>query len=98
MASLKNESQLFSESAEDEKERKLQRRREQDRARRASESAEQREERLVKRRVRDWARRAAQTVEQRQACLQCRRNRLNIESAEEREARLQQMREPATSC
>ena len=69
MASSKNESQLFSESAEDEKERKLQRRRVRDRARRASESAEQREERLTKRRVRDRARRAAQTVEQRHASM-----------------------------
>ena len=70
---IKNESQLFSESAEDERERKLQKRRERDRARCA-----RRTKRLAKRRVRDRAGRAAQTAEQRQACLQCRRGRLML--------------------
>ena len=40
--------------------------------------------------MRDRARCVAQTVEQRQSLLQQRRDRLNTESAEEREARLQQ--------
>ena len=47
------------ESAEAKRERRLQRRRERDRA---SETAEQREERLSRRRIRDRARRAAQSV------------------------------------
>ena len=54
MASSTNESQLFSESAEDQRERKLQRRRERERARRASESAEQRE-------AEDWQRGESET-------------------------------------
>ena len=67
----------------------LQRRRERERACRASETAKQREGRLAIRRVIDRARRAAQAVEQRQAFLQSRCERLNAESAEAREIRLQ---------
>ena len=81
------------ESAEAKRERRLQRRRERERAHRASETAEQREERLSRRRIRDRARRAAQSVEQRQTLLQLRRERLNDESGEERDVRLEQMRE-----
>ena len=62
-----------------------------ERAHRASETAEQREERLSRRRIRDRARRAAQSVEQRQTLLQLRRERLNDESGEERDVRLEQM-------
>ena len=51
-------SPLTSELAVDERERRLQRRRERERARRDSETAEQREERLRKRRMRDRTRRA----------------------------------------
>ena len=47
------------ESAEAKRERRLQRRRERERAHRASETAEQREERLSRIRIRDRARRAA---------------------------------------
>ena len=47
-----------------------------------------RTEKIGKRRIRYRARRAARIVEQ---SLQRRRDRLNVESAEEREARLQQM-------
>ena len=54
-------SPLTSELVVDERERRLQRRWERERARRDSETAEQREERLRKRRMRDRARRAAQT-------------------------------------
>ena len=50
---------LTSELAVDERDRRLQRRRERERARRDSETAEQREERLRKRRMRDRARRVA---------------------------------------
>jgi hypothetical protein len=73
------------------REQSLQRRRERERARRQSESAEQREERLRRRRVRDRARRAAQSVEQRQVLLQRRRDRLIAESAEQRGARLRDL-------
>ena len=59
----------------------------------ASETAEQREEQLSRRRIRDRIRRAAQSVKQRQILLQLRRERLNAESGEERDVRLQQMRE-----
>ena len=48
-------SPITSELAVDERERRLQRRRERERARRDSETAEQREERLRKRRMRDRA-------------------------------------------
>ena len=51
------------------REDRLQRRRERERARRASETAEQREERLRVGRARDRARRAAQTAEERDARL-----------------------------
>ena len=51
------------------REDRLQRRRERERARRASETAEQREERLRVRRARDRARRAAQTAEESDANL-----------------------------
>ena len=64
------------ESAEAKRERRLQRRRERERAHRASETAEQQEERLSRRRIRDGARRAAQSVEQRQTLLQLRWERL----------------------
>lgn len=50
--------------AEEQRERRLQRRRERERFRRASETAKQREDRLSRRRIRDRARRAAQTVDQ----------------------------------
>ena len=77
------------------REDRLQRRRERERAHRASETAEQREERLRVRRARDRARRAAQTAEERDARLrQIRDNRrqsLATESEEERAARLQQV-------
>ena len=43
MATSKNKSELFSESAENERERKLQRRRERERARRASEYKEKKD-------------------------------------------------------
>ena len=63
----------------------LSRRRIRDRTRR--ETAEQREEWLIRRGIRDRIRRA---IEQRQALL---REKLNAESDEERDVRLQQMRE-----
>ena len=65
---------MNSEPVLNKRELRLQWRRERDRARRQSESAEQCEERLRRRRIRDRARRAAQTVEQRQLCLQRRRD------------------------
>ena len=83
------------------REDRLQRRRERERARRASETAEQREERLRVRRVRDRARRAAQTAEEREARLrqihdnQC--QSLATESEEQRAVRLQQMRDRLVS-
>ena len=49
------------------REKRLRSRREQERARRASETVEQREERLRKRRMRDRARRASQATEDREA-------------------------------
>ena len=83
------------------REDRLQRRRERERTRRASETAEQREERLRVRRARDRARRAAQTAEERDARLrQIRDNRrqsLATESEEERAVRLQQMRDRLAS-
>ena len=70
MSSKKNDqSSSASEPAEEQRQIRLQRRRERERASRASETAEQREERLRKRRNRDRARRAAQSEEQRQALL-----------------------------
>ena len=54
-------------------------------------SDEQREEWLRRRRIRDTARCAAQNVEQRHLSLQQRCDRLIAESAEQREARLQDM-------
>ena len=62
MESYSNSSAKVPESSGNREDR-LQRRRERERARRASETAEQREERLRVRRARDRARRAAQTVE-----------------------------------
>ena len=56
-------SPLTSELAVDERERRLQRRRERERACRDSETAEQREERLRKRQMRDRARCAAQKLQ-----------------------------------
>ena len=77
------------------REDRLQRRRERERARRASETAEQREERLRVRRARDRARRAAQSAEERDArlrqILDNRRQSLATESEEERAVRLEQM-------
>ena len=77
----------------DKREKCLQRRRERERSRRASETAEEREERLRKRRVRDRARRAAQSASAREIDLQQRRERSAAESPESREARLQRMRD-----
>ena len=71
------------------RENRLQRRREQERSRRASETAEEREERLRKRRVRDRARHAAQSDAARQANLLRRRERSAAESPDARGARLQ---------
>ena len=72
-------------------ESKLQRRRERERARRASETAAEKEARLRKRRMRDRARRAAETEEQRQTRLQRKRSReserLAAESEQHRLAR-----------
>ena len=52
------------------------------------------EQRLSRRRIRDRARRKAQSaVEQRQILLQRRQEKLNAESGEQRDVRLQQMRE-----
>ena len=75
MESYSNSSARVPESSRNREDR-LQRRRERERARRASETAEQREERLRVRRARDRARRAAQTAEERDARLrQIRDNR-----------------------
>ena len=94
MESYSNSSARVPESSGNREDR-LQRRRERERAHRASETAEQREERLRVRRTRDRARRAAQTAEERDARLrQIRDNRrqsLASESEEERAARQQQM-------
>ena len=76
------------ESAEAKRERRLQKTAK-ERGSRASETAKQREERLSRRSIRDRVRRAAQSVEQRQTLLQLRRGRLNTESREERDVRLQ---------
>ena len=62
-------SPLTSELAVDERERRLQRRWEREKACHDSETAEQREERLRKQRMRDRAKRAAQTTQQRESCL-----------------------------
>ena len=67
--------------------------RERERARRDSETAKQREEPLRRQRMRDRARRAAQTIEQRKSGLQQRHDGLVAESTQEREARLEQMRD-----
>ena len=76
-------------------ESKLQRRRERERARRASETAAEKEARLRKRRMRDRARRAAETEEQRQTRLQQKRSReserLAAESEQHRLARLERV-------
>ena len=70
-------------------ERKLQSRRERDRAHRASETAAEKEEWLRKRRVRDQAKRAAESEEQRDARLQQKRTRkserLTAETEQQRE-------------
>ena len=65
MESYSNSSARVPESSGNREDR-LQRRRERERAHRASETAEQREERLRVRRARDRARRAAQTAEERE--------------------------------
>ena len=100
MESYSNSSARVPESSGNSEDR-LQRRRERERARRASDTAEQREERLRVRRARDRARRAAQTAEERDARLrQIRDNRrqsLATESEEERAVRLQQMRDRLAS-
>ena len=75
-----------SELAAERKERRLQRRRELDKARHAAESSQKREERLAIRRVRDRAKRAAQSEQEGRAVLQSRRARLNNESDQQREA------------
>ena len=67
---------------------RLQRRRERERTRHAAETAEQRERRLRQRRERDRARRAAQSSERRDWHLS---ERLASETAEEREDRLQRL-------
>ena len=67
--------------------------RERERRLRASESAEQRESRLAKQRVRDTARRAAQSTVQRERALQQRRERFTDETTENREARLETVRQ-----
>ena len=64
----------------------------------ASETAKQREERLNRRRIRDMYMQGlgvqpSQSVEQRQTFFHVRRERLNTKSGEERDDRLQQMRE-----
>ena len=87
--SCSNESgSFFAKLAESKRERKLQRRQ---REHGASERAKQREGRLSRRRIRDRARWAAQRVEGRETLLQSRRERLDAESAEQREARLHQI-------
>ena len=68
MESYSNPSARVPESSGNREDR-LQRRRERERARRTSETVEQREERLRVRRARDRARRAAQTAEERDARL-----------------------------
>ena len=82
-------------SEEIKRERRLQRRREQARARRASETVEHRDERLRNRRVRDRAWRtdqtAAETAEESEARLQATRDRRAAESSEARETRLQRI-------
>ena len=86
MESYSNSSARVPESSGNREDR-LQRRRERERARRASETVEQREERLRMRRARDRARRAAQTEEERAARLQQmsanQRHRLTSETEEE---------------
>ena len=84
---------LYKMDSVDKREKCLQRKRERERSRRASETAEEREERLRKRRVRDRARRAAQSASAREIDLQQRRERSATESPESREARLQRMRD-----
>ena len=78
------------ESAKAKRVRRLQRRREREtgRAHCVSETTKQR---LSRRRIRDGARRKAQSVEQKQILLQRRWERLN--AGEQRDVRLQQMRE-----
>ena len=74
--------------------RRLQRRREQERARHQLESAEQWEEWLRRRRIRDRARHAAQTVKQRQRLRYLsvhQHERLSTESSEQTATRLDQM-------
>ena len=61
-AAYKVHATLYKMDSVDKREKCLQRRRERERSRRASETAEEREERLRKRRVRDRARRAAQSA------------------------------------
>ena len=90
-----------SESSRDREER-LRRRRERERARRTAETAEQRAHRLWQRRERDRARRALQSSERGERELQRMRatshDRLTAETGEEREARLQQMRDCCYVC
>ena len=84
----------LAESAEEQRERRLQPRRERERSRHASETAEQREDRLSRWRIRDRVQRTAQSVQQRQQYLQCRHDWLpGAESPKEREARLHQRRD-----
>ena len=92
-AAYKVHATLYKMDSVDKREKCLQRRRERERSRRASETAEEREERLRKRRVRDRARRAAQSASAREIDLQQRRERSAAESPESREARLQRMRD-----
>ena len=78
------------------REERLRRRREYERARRSAETAEQKELRLSRRRESDRARRAARTTEQHEALLiQQRRNRQvqgHSQPVEQRKATLKQMR------
>ena len=78
------------------REERLRRRREYERARRSAETAEQKELHLSRRRESDRARRAARTTEQHEALLiQQRRNRQvrgHSQPVEQREAALKQMR------
>ena len=90
MSSTNDISVAPAESAEAKRVRRLQRRCERERARRASETAEQ-WERLSRRRIRDRARRETQSVEQRQTLLQRKRERLNAESSEERDTRYREL-------
>ena len=75
------------------KEERLHRRREWERARRAAETAGRKERRLKQRRERDRARRAAQSVEQRQVRLHMKsateRKRQAAETPDHREARME---------